>query len=60
VLLFVDGETFECTGAAATLAEQLSGEAAFVIDPAIARSDAALALLLALFNQGSVTFDDEE
>ena len=57
LLLFVDGESFECTGTAA-LAEQVCAHDRIVVDPALAGSDAALTLIAALFDQGSVMFDD--
>ena len=57
VLLFVDGETFECTGEAATLAEQLCVVDAFAVGPT---SSAVMELLLALANKGSIAFAGDE
>lgn len=57
VLLFVDGETFECTGEAATLAEQLCAVDAFAVGPT---SSAVMELLLALANKGSIAFAGDE
>ncbi len=55
VLLFVDGDSYECTGDLAPLAQQLCAEDRFAVGGA---SDAALDLLTALFNQGCLGFED--
>ena len=60
VLLFVDGECHECTGVAATFAEQLCAGDRFVVAPDLCRSDAVAELIAALFNQGSVAVDEPE
>ena len=57
VLLFVDGQCFECAGETAAFAETLCAQERVRIGPALAKSDAALALIAALFNQGSVAFE---
>ena len=59
LLLFVDGQTFECSGVAIALAEQLCAQDSFVIAPEIAASDAALDLIVTLFNQGSIAFEED-
>lgn len=57
VLLFVDGEAFDCAGEVAALAECLCAQDRVVVDPALTKSAAAVALLAELFNQGSIEFD---
>jgi 50S ribosomal protein L16 3-hydroxylase len=56
VLLFVDGECFECTGKAAAFAERLCADDR----PSIGPGDTAQALITQLVNQGSVAFEEEE
>lgn len=60
LLLFVDGHCFACAGETVALAQQLCAESLITIDPALTGSDAAMELIAALFNQGSVTFDAED
>ena len=60
VLLFVDGQCFDCPGKTAALAEQLCAQDQPVIDPALVESDAAMTLIATLFNQGSLGFDGGE
>jgi 50S ribosomal protein L16 3-hydroxylase len=60
ILLFVDGECFECTGETTTLAETLCAHDCVMVDPALTASDATMTLLVQLFNQGSIAFDPEE
>ncbi|WP_419816909.1 JmjC domain-containing protein [Glacieibacterium sp.] len=57
VSLFVDGECFACSGDTAALAEQLCARDRVELDPALAGSKVAVALLVELLNQGSATFD---
>jgi 50S ribosomal protein L16 3-hydroxylase len=57
VLLFVDGESFDCADEAAAIAEQLCAEDRFAVS---AVSDAALNLITALFNQGCLGFEPED
>lgn len=57
VLLFVDGESFECAGAMAAFAEQLCAGDRVEIDPKLTRSDASMMLIATLFNQGSLGFE---
>lgn len=59
-LLFADGECFECTGPGIAFAETLCAQDSFVADPDLAQSEAGIALIEALFNQGSVMFDAED
>lgn len=56
--LFVDGDGIDCTGETATLAEQLCALPRIEVEPALAKSAAALALLEQLINQGSLGFAD--
>jgi 50S ribosomal protein L16 3-hydroxylase len=60
VLLFVDGECFECSEETAGFAERLCARDRMIIDRELARSDAAVELIAQLFNQGSVTFDQSD
>jgi 50S ribosomal protein L16 3-hydroxylase len=60
VLLFVDGEAFECAGEAAVFAEVLCAGERFVVSPPQTESEATMALLNRLFNQGAVAFDPED
>ena len=57
VMLFVDGECFECGGELAAVAEVLCSESRIAQVPP---SDAAIALIVTLFNQGSVAFEAED
>ena len=56
VLLFVDGECFECAGKVAAFAERLCADD----HPSIGPNDSAQALITQLVNQGSVAFEEEE
>ncbi len=56
LMLFADGECFDCTGAVALLAERLCEQECFVVDSAEQES---LALIVALIDQGSIALDDE-
>ena len=58
VLLFVDGQCFECANETAASAETLCGEGRVRIGPG--SSDAVLALVATLFNQGSLAFEAED
>ncbi len=60
VLMFVDGECFETVGDAAAFAEMLCAQDGMVVDPSLTQSEAAMALLVRLYNQGSIAFDQEE
>jgi 50S ribosomal protein L16 3-hydroxylase len=57
-VLFVDGESYECPGELAALAELIGAEDAFEVPAPL--SDAAAELLAELVNRGSLAFDDED
>ncbi len=57
VWLFVDGECLDCDGAAADFAEHICAHPALVLDPQVLASQAALGVIVQLYNQGSVSFD---
>jgi len=57
VLLFVDGECFECAGEAAWFAALLCARDDVEITTALADSNAAMSLIAALFNRGSIAFN---
>ncbi|HEY5723068.1 MAG TPA: cupin domain-containing protein [Allosphingosinicella sp.] len=61
LILFADGECFECGPEAAALAERLCAQDRIAIDPGLAESGPAVALIVKLFNQGSIVLgrDDE-
>lgn len=59
LVLFVDGESFDCRGDAALLAERLCAHDRIIVDPALIQSGPALELIASLFDQGSVAFDAE-
>lgn len=59
LLLFVDGQCFECAGETTTLAEILCAQDRIVVAPALRTSDAAIALIAQLANQGSVALDPD-
>ena len=55
--LFVDGRTYDCTGPAATFAEQLCAQDDLEISTGLMQSAEAVALIVDLVNQGSVAFE---
>lgn len=57
VLLFVDGECYECAGEVAGFAELLCAQDDVKVTAALAASNAAMSLIAALFNQGSIAFE---
>ena len=59
VLLFVDGECFECSEETAGFAETLCAQDCIETEPHLANSPAAMELIAQLVNQGSVAFDSE-
>ena len=59
VLLFVDGECFECSEQTAAFAEMLCAQDCVTTQPNLANSPAAMELIAQLINQGSVAFDGE-
>jgi 50S ribosomal protein L16 3-hydroxylase len=60
ILLFVDGQCFDCTGDTAELAEILCAEDRMAVPQELRDSQAAMNLLAALFNQGSIAFEPED
>ncbi|MGK2910864.1 MAG: JmjC domain-containing protein [Sphingobium sp.] len=58
-LLFVDGESFECSNETAAFAEHICGSERLEIDPASLQSDAIMALVARLFDQGSLTVEED-
>ena len=60
VLLFADGECYACEGDAGSFAETLCAHARVVVTAQQAQSDHVKSLITTLFNQGSITFADEE
>jgi 50S ribosomal protein L16 3-hydroxylase len=60
LLLFVDGSCFECAGDTAALAERICASDSIPVGPDLAASDEAMALIVALIDQGSLGFDTED
>ncbi len=63
LLLFADGEVFPCATHTAALAEQICAGNAYTglqINADMLKSEPALNLLLALYNQGSLVFEDDD
>ncbi len=60
ILLFVDGQCFDCPGTAARFAQDLCAMDNPCLPQELAENGDCAALLLALCNQGSVAFDDED
>jgi 50S ribosomal protein L16 3-hydroxylase len=60
LLLFVDGECFECHGETPAFGERLCAEDVIHVAPDLAASDAVQSLIVQLINQGSVAFEDGE
>lgn len=58
LLLFIDGQCFECTGETALLAERLCAGATPVGAPDLAASSSVVALIATLIDQGSLAFED--
>lgn len=57
-VLFVDGETYECTDAAAPFAERLCAHDRFPIAPADIASPSVAEIVVALFNLGAIEIED--
>ena len=57
VALFVDGEVFDCDHDDSAFAEQLCAQETMMVTPEA--SPAALAIIVALVNQGSVTLEPQ-
>jgi 50S ribosomal protein L16 3-hydroxylase len=60
ILLFADGHCFECGGELEQLAEGLCGASVAQPGPEFAASQAAIGLIKALIDQGSLAFEDED
>jgi 50S ribosomal protein L16 3-hydroxylase len=60
VLLCVDGECIDCAADSAPFVETLCAGGTVVVETELAQSDAVMALLVHLINQGSLAFEDEE
>jgi 50S ribosomal protein L16 3-hydroxylase len=60
VCLFADGQSFDCGNETAALAERLCADLCTEVDPQLLECDAAMTLIVQLFNQGSLTFADED
>lgn len=60
VLLFADGECFECRGGTAELAELLCAQTAIMVEEKFVGSDHAVELITSLYNQGSLAFEPED
>ena len=59
VMLFADGVCFDCAGDMAALAMQLCTGLTVQLDPTLAQSDAAITLVTALLDQGSLAFEED-
>jgi len=57
LLLFVDGECFPCTRAAAALAERLCALDHVIVEPAEREAEEVMTLLIELYNRGSLSFN---
>ena len=57
LLLFVDGQCFDCAEDTAPLAEMLCAQDRITISQELRESEPAVTLLTALFNQGSIAFE---
>ena len=60
LFLFVDGQSFDCTGDAARVAEQICASTSLTLGPALSASPAVVILVAALIDQGSLAFDEDE
>jgi 50S ribosomal protein L16 3-hydroxylase len=60
VLLFVDGECFECKGEVGVFAELLCATEQFAMIQPMTNSEAVVAILVRIFNQGSMVFDTDD
>ena len=56
VLLFVDGECFDCAGEVGAFAQLLASRDRMTVDPVLLKSDAVMNQITTLINQGSVAF----
>ena len=60
LLLFVDGECFETAGETAAFVEGLCAQDELIVDANLTHSEPTMALLVQLYNQGSIAFDQED
>ena len=60
VLLFVDGECYACSAEVALFARTLCAQERLVADAAQAGCDDAVALIVQLYNQGSLAFTEDD
>lgn len=60
ILLFVDGQTFPCSGTSAAFAEQICAQSSLLVTEAVAKSEAVMSLIAALHNKGALAFDQED
>lgn len=60
VLLFVDGERFDCMNEVATFAESICADRQVAIGPDALHSAPVAALIVQLVNAGAMSFDDDE
>jgi 50S ribosomal protein L16 3-hydroxylase len=58
ILLFVDGQCFECAGDIAVLAERICARPTLIVDSGLAALPPVAALIATLVDQGSLAFDD--
>ena len=58
VILFVDGAAYDCQGECAAFARQLCATASVGIPHGLAASDTAVTLITALYNRGSIAWDE--
>ena len=59
VVLFVDGQSVDCHGEMAVLAEVLCARPSLTVLAALIACEPAMELIVRLFNQGSVAFEEE-
>ncbi len=57
LLLFVDGDCFEVSEVTATFAQSLCASDNMALDPSALKSEATMALIIQLLNQGSIAFE---
>jgi 50S ribosomal protein L16 3-hydroxylase len=57
VLLFVDGECFECAGEVGVFAEMVCNKEHMAVDGKLSNSNSVITLICQLFNQGRLAFD---
>ncbi|WP_137681689.1 cupin domain-containing protein [Aurantiacibacter suaedae] len=60
LLLFVDGQSFECSGDVVAFTELVCSNDCFTLDRDVAASPPVLTLLKTFFDQGSLAFDTED